>query len=161
MATRNQGVPKTGGREYRVGNLLCLYINADTLTNKLSELSVLVKDLNPDILGISEVLPKNHSRHIFPEEFKLEGYNELIHKNVENNTGRGSILYIKDHLNFKEVKFDTNSGVFEEGLFIELTVNKFESLLVASLYRRGESTDENNENLIDLFNEIYPLNKGS
>ena len=154
MEPRNERVPETSSRKHRIGNLLCLYINADTLTNKLSELSILIKDLHPDILGISEVLPKNHARHIYPEEFKLQGYNELIHKNVENDTGRGSILYIKDHLNFKEVKFNTNKGTFDEGLFVELNVNKNESLLIASLYRRGESTDENNESLIELFNEI-------
>ena len=124
------------------------------MTNKLSELSLLVNDLNPDIIGISEVLPKNHTRYIYPEEFKLKGYNDIIHKNVAENKSRGSILYIKDDINFKEIKFENTAGIFEEGLFIELKVNKCESLLIASLYRRGESSDENNENLLNLFNDI-------
>lgn len=40
-------------------NLSCLYTNADQLMNKRSELQALTDIHQPDIIGITEVKPKN------------------------------------------------------------------------------------------------------
>ena len=124
----------------------------------MNELSLIVNDLNPDIIAVCKVLPKNHSRQIFPEELKIQGYNEVIHENVRENIGRGSILYVRNNINFKEVKFEPNNGKFEEGLYIELTMAGKEKLLCANIYRRGQSSKENNDNLIEIFNKISQCN---
>ena len=39
-------------------HLLCMYTNVDSLFNKKEELLARVNALNPDIIGITEVLPK-------------------------------------------------------------------------------------------------------
>ncbi len=66
--------------------LNCLYTNADSLTNKLDELKGLVKDTQPDLIGITEVKPKNNRYNIGPAELKLDGY--VIFHNLEQE-GRG------------------------------------------------------------------------
>ena len=52
--------------------ILCL--NADTLTNKLPEFNWVLNEHSPDIIGVSEVLPKSFSNKIYAEEFNISGY---------------------------------------------------------------------------------------
>ena len=85
-------------------NLTGLMINADVLTNKLHELQLYFNLHNPDFVGVSEVLPKSFKSQIFPEIFRIPGYDMIPHPNVSDNKGRGSILYIKSSLIHKEIK---------------------------------------------------------
>ena len=57
----------------KLGKLNCMYLNADTLTNKLSELKFLLKENKPDIVGISEVLPKILKMKFIPITSKWKG----------------------------------------------------------------------------------------
>ena len=81
--------------------LTCIQLNADTLCNKMPELSLIIREYNPDIISVSEVLPKCFKNTIFPEEFNIKGYNMIPHENVPKNKGRGSIIYIKEQFDFK------------------------------------------------------------
>ena len=77
----------------------CMYTNADSLMNKLSELKV--TQSQPMIIGITEVKPKKCRFNIVPCELQLEGY-ELF-SNLEKD-GRGICLYIFiGHLNLPSV----------------------------------------------------------
>ena len=136
------------------GKLVCLQLNADTLTNKLPELEAIIRQYNPDIVGVSEVLPKNYNNKIYPEEFNIQGYNTISHENVPKNSGRGSLMYLKSNINYKEVKFDPKNGRFEEGIFAEIKLTKNNRLLCANIYRRGESDTETNENLLEILKTI-------
>jgi hypothetical protein len=49
--------------------------NADSLTNKLVELELLIKDRDYDVVAVTESLPKNSSHDI--ENFVLEGYSSI------------------------------------------------------------------------------------
>ena len=71
-------------------NLKCIFLNADSLTNKMAELILTTRGHSPDIIGINEVLPKKNSRKIYQEE----GYEMVVDPNVVHNKGRGSILLI-------------------------------------------------------------------
>lgn len=154
MAAKLKKIQKTGGTARQLDNLICIHVNADTLTNKLVEFEFIVNKENPDIIGVSEILPKNLKRQIFPEEFNIKGYNMVYHKNIADNIGRGTIVYIKENLNYKEINIKPIKGTFEEGLFIEITVSNSEKLLCALIYRRGESDDEINENLLEIISMI-------
>ena len=66
-------------------NFKCIFLNADSLTNKMAELILTTREHSPDIIRINEVLPKKISRKIYQEEFMIEGYEMVVHPNVVHN----------------------------------------------------------------------------
>ena len=80
-----------------IGNILCFYTNADQLRNKQNEFEQRIKELKPHIIAINEVKPKNPKCTVTIPEFYLEGYT-LFSKNIENNEGRGIIIYVLNSL---------------------------------------------------------------
>ena len=143
--------------------LNCIHLNADTLTNKLSELNFVLKDLKPDIVGISEVLPKNYKNIIHPEYFIMDGYTmETNIKESNDKHVRGCIMYVKNGIDYKVIDIDVKekrNGVevkkqFEEHVTIEINLAGNDKLLCSTMYRRGESTEENNEILLKTLEHI-------
>ena len=135
-----------------------MFLNADSLTNKLAELKVITDDYQPHIIGINEVLPKNFSRKIYPEEFSLDGYEMLAHQSVTDNTGRGTIMYIHKSITYKQIEVKIGNKEFHEAILIEVNLANADKLLCACLYRRGESNGENNELLLETIQHIYNMN---
>ena len=71
-----------------------IYTNADTLTHKMRELFLIVSDMEPDIIMITEVRPKYSKTEVCGEQFKLCGF-ELFTNVNDENAGRGvASLYI-------------------------------------------------------------------
>ena len=124
----------------------------------MPEFELIIQEYNPDIIGVSEVLPKNSSRKIYAEEFNINGYDMIPHKNIVSNNGRGSAMYVKKGLDYKEVEFEPDRGCFEEGVFIEINTSNNEKLLCANIYRRGESEKEINDNLLEIMRDISNKN---
>ena len=54
--------------------LLFMYTNADSLLNKLPELSILTADYKPHIIIVTETLPKHCLYPVQECEFQLPGY---------------------------------------------------------------------------------------
>ena len=80
----------------------------------------------------------------------MEGYcMETI--NVNENKGRGMILFMHNSLPFQAHHFEVD---FNEALFCSLKLNGKETLLVDSFYRSPNSTTENNDNLNELLVKI-------
>ena len=96
---------------------------------------------------------KNSKYNLSPAEFSLEWINEyeMFHKNIDNDVGRGLIIYIHKSLKAEEIKLETT---FQENMFVKVRVNKNEQLLIGLIYR---SPSENNpmyhESLRKLINE--------
>ena len=80
-------------RSHKGGNT-CTYTNADCLTNKVSELRLLIRNHKPTIVGITEVKPKNFRYDIEDAEIALDGY-DMFGCNLHNKTGRGCAVYVK------------------------------------------------------------------
>ena len=127
------------------------------LTNKLPEFNMIINEHSPHIIGVSEVLPKSFSNKIYAEEFQIDGYEMFCHKNITENKDRGTILCIKDELIKKEVTLG-NENLFEENIIAEISLNGKNRLICALIYRRGKSDEENNTNLLLLFNELSRMN---
>ena len=77
--------------------LKCMYTNADSLRNKMSELKTLVWSKKPHIIAITEAKPK-HCRDLCVEDFVLEGYN-FYHTNIDKALGRGIVLFVQNFSN--------------------------------------------------------------
>ena len=133
-----------------------MYTNADQLRNKLQELNAYTQNSEsiPDIIAITEVKPKNNKYPVLPSEYNMENY-VLYQHNIDNNKGRGIIIYIHELLSAKLTSFNTD---FEESLWVEIPLIGYDKLLVGCMYRNESGTKENNEKLLDLLNEIRTKN---
>ena len=61
-----------------------MYTNVDTITNKLDELCARIATEDPDVIGLTEIKPKNSSWDLLPQELNVVGYTLFV-----NMTGRG------------------------------------------------------------------------
>ncbi len=138
--------------------LNCFYTNADQLHNKLTELEIRTQDNKPNIIGITEVKPK-HGRYKTREpEYSLgKGRQyQMFSKNIENDTGRGLLLYVDQDLDATEYEPETQ---FEENLMVKINLNNADKLLVCLIYRfHYNKSQEYNKKLRDLIDEANSKN---
>ena len=69
--------------------LKCIYTNADSLSNKMNELELMIEEINPDLIAITEVLPKQLNRNV--NNFVLKGFTC-----VTVAEGRGVCLFVRE-----------------------------------------------------------------
>ena len=119
---KNKSTRKSNCLPPSTNKLKVMLSNADTLTNKLTELDFIVSQENPHIIAINEVMPKNAKRYIYREEFHITGYEMITVPNVVNNTGRGSLIYLHNSLTSKQVSFPIDGENFSEGVFCEINL---------------------------------------
>ena len=132
----------------------CMYTNADSLMNKLSELKAQVTQSQPMIIGITEVKPKKCRFNIVPCELQLEGY-ELF-SNLEKD-GRGICLYIHRTLKPTECTIK-DTATFEECVWAEVRLAGKDKILIECIYRSPNNSDINNEKLCQLIGKINEAN---
>ena len=84
-----------------IDQLNCVFLNADTLKNKMSELHLLTKTERPNNIGTNEVLSKNNNRQIHTEEFISDGYD-----------GRGTLLYVHNTISHKQISISPDDEEF-------------------------------------------------
>ena len=119
-----------------ISGIKCFHTNADQLRNKQNEFELRIRDLKPNI------------------PFSLEGYKTFSH-NIENQEGRGIIIYIEHSLPAEKVNLNTS---FKECLFVELKLTNKRQLLFGCIYRSDVGSDENNEELINMIKTTPQLN---
>jgi hypothetical protein len=110
---------------------------------------VRTSNASPDIIGVTEVKPKNYNNEINPQEYSIDGY-KLYHSNVDKKIGRGILIYINNTLTAQETTMDTK---FEENLFIDMKLNNNDRLLIGCIYRSESGTATNNNKLRQLIDE--------
>src|SRR5664279_1226246 len=74
------------GREPIMKSLKCMYTNLDSFNSKRSDFHARVSLIDPDIIGIVEVNPKNAMWNLSEQDIHIQGY--TIYKNME---GRGVV----------------------------------------------------------------------
>ena len=76
-------------------NLCGMYTNAENLINKRSELLTIISTDNPDIICITETLPKY--THLPINECKLQVHDYGCFSNTtESSCNRGVVIYVKN-----------------------------------------------------------------
>ena len=128
------------------------YTNADQLKNKMNELTQYIQytDTLPQIIAVTEIKPKNNRYPVFPAEYNLPDY-VTYHKNVDNNIGRGIIIYVHESLVARQILPCTE---YQESLWMEVQLTGKDKLLIGCIYRSDSGTQENNDQLLDLLNEM-------
>ena len=84
------------------------YTNADQLPNKRDDLSMSVSGEEPDVIFVTEVLPKVAQSFIFPAMLTLPGYELFTNFNFGDGRSVGLrrvCIYLCDSLKASEVSF--------------------------------------------------------
>lgn len=129
--------------------LLCMYTSIDSLANKRDEFFYHVCETQPDIIGVTEVLPKHIKSEVLQQDMKTEGYD--IFANVQ---GRGSVVYAKASLRAVELKLKLcNSAVW-----CNVRLRSQDSLLVGVVYRSPNSDEQFDCQLNNAIREVTSMN---
>ena len=129
-----------------------LYTNADQLLCKRDDLCLLICNEEPDLILVTEVIPKAQRNPIAPAQLSIPGYNVFTSFNPSfPNLGpsgtRGICIYAADHLRVSEVSLGYSSV---EHIWIRLSLVGSDGLLLGCIYRSPSSGME--ESILDLDN---------
>ena len=138
---------QNSSKEIKLSNRPCLkvlYTNADQFVNKRNDLEMMISHDKPDLILITEVIPKSQKNPIVASLLDVGGY--IPHFSFlpeDDNLGskgfRGVAIYHRDHLDVVKVEFED----FTDHVWIEVqTVTG--PLLVGCVYR-SPSDDINME----------------
>ena len=132
--------------------LKILYTNADNgLLNKRDQLKTRIDDSKPDIILITEILPKNRLRPVENIELKLDGYD--LFTNIPTGSKRGVLIYTKTTLKASPCKTDMESK-FEENCWCEVKLKGKDKILIGCIYRSPNSDLGNNDKLLVSMKEL-------
>lgn len=124
--------------------LKCYYTNADSVFNKRAELVTAIAIHTPDVICITEAVPKNTRTKPQDSELQVEGY-ELF-SNLER-CKRGVLLYTADRLKAAQVTISNNFD-FDENVWVEIRLQEGDKLLMGCLYRSPNSDEANNAKML-------------
>jgi endonuclease/exonuclease/phosphatase family metal-dependent hydrolase len=135
--------------------LTVLYTNADSLLGKRDLLKCKIEDLKPDIIAITETLPKNLSKSSLnpQQEYGIEGFNMFM----GSQNKRGVIIYTANHLQVSKEDELTESE-HEEQVWCNIRT-KTGDLIFGNIYHSPSSTQENHAKLRTLIDDS--CSKGS
>ena len=137
---------------------MCL--NARSIINKKTELNIMVDDIKPHIIGITESWANND---ITDAELGLEGY-VMFRKDRMGRRGGGVLLYIKESIPAYEVQLQEEADC-KEALWCNL-VTGHTTVTIGVVYRCPNITIQNNEKIHKfiylfiyyvIFTQEYPI----
>ena len=137
-------------KQNAVSKLKVLYSNVDSLPNKMHELLIMIGIHRPDIIMITEVLPKNYETKPTEQSLSINGF-ELF-SDIELDGVRGTAVYIDSKLDATEIKFTT---ITNGNIWCKIKLKNKEELLMGCIYRSPSSI--NNENTILLSNLLHEV----
>ena len=136
-----------------VNVLKCISANVDSLLNKRSELRHILVQENPDIVFISEVLPKNLRDSLQPAELAVDDY-DCFSNCFSDYVHLGVAIYVKKRLCAQQVCLSDKQKEAKESVWVEISLKDNDSLLLGSIYRPPSNSKEDNRNLYDTILEV-------
>jgi len=109
--------------------LVCVYLNARSLMNKLDEFEAWIAAIDPDVVGVTETWANNS---IFDSELMIEGYDLFRKDRPVDRDGGGVILYVKSNLHAVEFVPDSN---FPEQIWCQIQSRKQDKINIGVCYR--------------------------
>ena len=126
----------------------CVCLNARCIINKKTELNIMVDDIKPHIIGITESWANND---ITNAELGLEGY-VMFRKDRIGRRGGGVLLYIKDTIPAYEVQLQEEADC-NDAIWCNL-VTGHTTVIIGVVYRCPNITKQNNEKIHNAINEV-------
>ena len=129
-----------------------MYANIDSMFNKGEDLFMLVAAKDPDLILLTEFLPKNKGIYE-SSEFEICGYETYLSSITK---GRGVAIYCKIGLSVNMADTITCEN-FQKSLWCRMKLKQSDSLLIGYVYRSPASDVENNVMLNDLLRKVISL----
>ena len=126
----------------------CVCLNARSIINKKDKLNIMVDDIKPHIIGITESWANND---ITDAELGLEGY-AMFRKDRMGRRGGGVLLYIKDTIPAYEVQLQEEADC-NEAIWCKL-VTGHTTVTIGVVYRCPNITKQNNEKIHNAISEV-------
>lgn len=123
--------------------------NCDGFMNKKDELLTIISELKPKIIMLTELFPKNYRYEIDAATFRLDDYDLFI---SELGVGRGVAIHVHNSIQANSVKLE--QCIFKESVWCSIKLNKGDNLLLGTIYRSPNSSQENNESLNQLMTQM-------
>ena len=134
-------------RDFHNG-LKCFYTNIDSLSNKKAELERRIFDLKPDIIGLTETVPKTTLYGFSENEMSLPGY--VMYTNMN---GRGTALYVKETI--PSMHFDINVCHHQfPAVWCRVPLQGTDHLVIGVIYRSPDAKIEQSGSINDMIDEI-------
>ena len=118
------------------------------IINKKDELNIMVEDIKPHIIGITETWASND---ITDAELGLEGY-AMFRKDRMGRRGGGVLLYIKENIPAYEVQLQEEADC-NEAIWCKL-VTGHTTVTIGVVYRCPNITRQNNEKIHNAISEV-------
>jgi hypothetical protein len=118
-----------------------LYTNSDSLLNKRHELDLVIDKTKPDVICLTETLPKNTKYAVLNSELSIKNFH--LFSNLGNkNCHRGVAIYINNTYNATQI---FNNSPAKEIVSCEIKIKGSRNILIQTIYRSPNSTEENND----------------
>ena len=123
-------------------SLQILCANVDGLPNKIDELHLRVEDSEPDVVVLTECIPKAQMRELTHSCFTVGEYYTPYLNFDPNQAGlgvsgrRGIVILVRSGLSPTEISFP---GIFQESLWLKMKLANHDSLLIGAVYRSPSS----------------------
>ena len=118
-------------------NLKAMYTNADQFLNKKDDILQFIAGNEPNIIMISEVIPKAQMNPIEEQTLDIAGYELYVNfKKSDCNLGasgiRGVAIFVRENRSAKEVTINTD---FRDHVWVEISLTGNNTLLCGCIYR--------------------------
>ena len=115
-----------------------IYTNCDQFINKRDDLSMAIAGNEPDLIPLTECIPKAQTLPISPSLLALEGYTIYMNFDpTQSNLGaggtRGNCIFVRDSLKATQVFYADST--FNEQLWVKIKLADEDHLIVGCLYR--------------------------
>ena len=129
----------------------CVCLNARSIINKKNELNIMVKDIDPHTIGITESWANTD---ITDAELGLTGY-VMFRRDRIGRRGGGVILYVKESIQADEIKLESEAD-YDEAVWCTI-VSGNSKLTIGLVYR---SPNINEADYTKIRNAIKEVSKG-
>ena len=132
---------------YQAGHR-CVCLNARSIVNKRNELNIMVEDIDPHIIDITESWANTD---ITDAELGLTGY-VMFRRDRMGRRGGGVILYVKDSIQAYEIKLERKAD-YDEVVWCKI-VSGNSKLTIGLVYRSPNINEEDNTKIQNAIKEV-------
>ena len=139
-------------------SLKVLYTNTDQFLNKRDDLCMRITGNEPDVIILTETIPKAQTLPIAPAMLTISSY--TLYTNFDCNLSslgasglRGICIYVSHRLQATQVSFPATT--FQEQLWLRLRLKNSDCLLIGCIYRSpSREAVQSTEELCDLLRHV-------